>query len=174
MPAAADPRAGLSEDYVAQFKRDVLSCERTLLHTIAFDLIIPPNPMKFAEAKIKLAASAVPQELYDSFCVKTFVFLKFAMRTSLCLQFPPSYLTAATVGSIFAHSCCNCIVIKEPPWLNITVAFSADVTSDFFYACALYFFLSQSHAYACPQLRRATNACAFPFAVSLFLMVLRF
>lgn len=98
-PATADPRADLSDDQLAQLKRDVLSCERTLLHAIAFDLIVP-NPQKFVMEKIKLAAfdtPTVPPDLKKAFGAKIFEFLKYAMRTSLCLQYPPSYLAAAAV-----------------------------------------------------------------------------
>jgi hypothetical protein len=97
-PAQAAP-TDLAPDQLASLKRDVLSCERTLLHAIAFDLIVP-NPQTFLMEKIKLAAfdtPTVPAALKKTFGEKTFYFLKFAMRTSLCLQFPPSYLAAAAV-----------------------------------------------------------------------------
>jgi hypothetical protein len=98
-PATTDPRADLAGDQLAQVKRDVLSCERTLLHAIAFDLIVP-EPLSIMKKKLELAAidtPTVPPALKKAFGLKTFDFLKFAMRTSLCLQYPPSYLAAAAV-----------------------------------------------------------------------------
>ena len=97
-PATTDPCADLAGDQLAQVKRDVLSCERTLLHAIAFDLTVP-EPISIAKTKIEAArdSPAVPPALKKAFGLKTFDFLKFALRTSLCLQYPPSYLAAAAV-----------------------------------------------------------------------------
>lgn len=92
------PLSSKSDEY-KELEASILACERNLLHTVAFDLIVK-KPQEYFVTQIK----AFYQTSYISENIKKVLgrtastFLKMSLRTSLCLQVVPPCISACCIA----------------------------------------------------------------------------
>jgi len=119
---APDPA---SEFYQA-LQASVLACERALLHTVAFDLIVK-KPHKFFMDLFKeaLGSGALPPEKRKDIGPVAIHLLKMSHRTSLCLQLPPPAIAAASLLLAAAYHDVP-RVLPPPPGVGALVGRDSD------------------------------------------------
>jgi len=80
-------------------QRAILECERNLLHTVAFDLIVKkPHEYLVNQIKELVECNFVEDSMKKNFGRTTMHLLKMSLRTSLCLQVIPPFISAVCLS----------------------------------------------------------------------------